>query len=134
MINFDKSAAFYSSNTRQEDRNSVTEVLGVQVVDQHEKYLGLPTMVGRSKNNSFSSIKDRVWKRLQGWKEKLLSKAGKEVLIKAVAQAIPTYAMTVFKLPFGLCDELTRMMTNFGGVKLRMGIQYIGSDGTKCAR
>jgi hypothetical protein len=31
----------------------------------------------------------------------------KEVMIKSVAQAIPTYTMGVFKLPVGLCDELT---------------------------
>ena len=29
-------------------------------------------------------------KKLVGWKEKMLSKAGKEILIKAVAQVIPT--------------------------------------------
>ena len=43
---------------------------------------------------------------LQGWKGKILSKVGKEVLIKAVAQSLPTYAMGVFQLPLKLCDEL----------------------------
>jgi hypothetical protein len=41
----------------------------------------------------FNYLKDRVWKRIQGWKEKLLSSAGKDTLIKAVTQAIPTFAV-----------------------------------------
>ena len=44
---------------------------------------------------------------------KMLSKAGKEILIKAVAQAIPTYTMSCFKLLDALCDELTSMLRNF---------------------
>uniref|UniRef100_A0A2N9IE72 Reverse transcriptase zinc-binding domain-containing protein n=1 Tax=Fagus sylvatica TaxID=28930 RepID=A0A2N9IE72_FAGSY len=48
-----------------------------------------------------------------GWKEKLLSQAGREVLIKAVIQAIPTYAMSCFKFPAGLCAEISSMATRF---------------------
>ncbi|XP_075670461.1 putative mitochondrial protein AtMg00310 [Castanea sativa] len=48
-----------------------------------------------------------------GWKEKLLSNAGKEVLIKAVAQAVPSYTMSCFKLPNTLCDKLTTMVRQF---------------------
>jgi hypothetical protein len=59
----------------------------------NERYLGLPVHVGRSKGGTFAYLKDRIWNRIQGWKEKFLSWAGKEVLIKAVAQAIPTFAM-----------------------------------------
>lgn len=31
----------------------------------------------------------------------------KEILIKSVAQAIPTYVMSIFKLPASVCDDLT---------------------------
>ena len=83
------------------------------MIKLREKYLGLPSLVGRNKKNTFNSIKDKLRNKLVGWKEKLLSKAGKEVLIKVVAQAIPTYTISVFKLPDSLCEDLTSMIRNF---------------------
>ena len=38
---------------------------------------------------------------------------GKEILIKVVAQAIPTYTISCFKLPDTLCEELMSMIRNF---------------------
>ena len=55
----------------------------------------------RSKTSVFAYLRERVWRRIQGWKEKLLSKVGKEILIKAVAQAIPTFAMGCFDITKG---------------------------------
>ena len=43
----------------------------------------------------------------------MLSRVGKEVLIKAVAQSIPSYTMGVFQLPLKLCDELNSMCAKF---------------------
>ena len=91
----------------------IKERFGAQVIKYHEKYLDLLSLVGRNKKNTFNSIKDKLRKKLASWKEKLLSKAGKEVLIKAVAQAIPTYTMSVFKLPDSFCVNLTSMIRNF---------------------
>ena len=80
---------------------------------QHEKYLGLPSLVGRSKKNTFHDLKDKLGKKLSGWKEKLLSNAGKEILITAVGQEIPFYTLSCFKLPNSLCDELVGMVHKF---------------------
>ena len=66
----------------------------------------MPALVGRSKKVSFDYIKERVWKMLQGWEEKLLSQARREILIKAMVQAIPTYTMSCFKLSLRLCSDL----------------------------
>jgi len=49
--------------------------------------LGLPVFIGRSKTKTFAAVKGRVQKKLVGWKEKFLSQASKEILIKAVVQA-----------------------------------------------
>ena len=42
-----------------------------------------------------------------------MSIAAKVVIIKAVAQALPTYVMSIFKLPLGLCDDLTSIIREF---------------------
>lgn len=52
-------------------------------------------------------------KKLQGWKGKLLSQAGREVLIKSIIQAIPTFIMGCFKLPIGLCNDIESLVRKF---------------------
>ena len=47
------------------------------------------------------------------WKNKLLSKARKEMLLKAVTRAIPNFAMSCFRLPQRLYKEIWTMMTNY---------------------
>ena len=75
--------------------------------------MGLPSLIGRSKKQVFNEIKERVGKKLSRWKEKLCSIGGREVLIKAVVQAVLTYTMGCFLLPKGLCEDLEGMMRNF---------------------
>ena len=75
-INRGKTSIFFSLNTPHTLRNAISVFLGVPVSHQYEHYLGLPSLVGRDKKRSFSLIKERIWKKLKGWKEKLLSKAG----------------------------------------------------------
>ena len=38
---------------------------------------------------------------------------GKEILIKAVGQAIPTFCMSLFLLPISLVEELQCMLNSF---------------------
>ena len=113
QLNRMKTSLFFNSNTDTSVKEEIKNQFGAQVIKNHEKYLGLPSMVGRNKRNSFNSIKEKLAKKLSGWKEKLLSKVRKEILIKVVAQAIPTYTMSCFKLPDSLCDELTSLIRNF---------------------
>ena len=69
--------------------------------------------MGRGKKKAFSQVKDQVGRKIANWKGKLLSNAGHEILIKAVAQATPTYTMSCFKFRDSLCKELNSMTRNF---------------------
>ncbi len=113
QINQEKTTLFFSASTRREVQQEIQAALRLPVIRQYEKYLGLPSMVGRAKYSSFLQLKERVWSKIQGWSGKLLSQAGREVLIKAVVQAIPTYTMNVFKLPKKLCTELEKLVRDF---------------------
>ena len=112
-INFDKSAVCFSPNTDPVMKQLIAEMLGVPIVTCHERYLGLPTLAQRSKSRMFNHVREQVWRKLNTWDTKLLSTAGKEVLIKAVGQALPTYTMGVFQLPKSLCQELSAMIARY---------------------
>jgi hypothetical protein len=73
--------------------------MGVRHVLGTGNYLGLPSMIGRKKKEIFDYIKDRIWKRINSWRGRALSRAGKEVMIKFVLQAIPSYVMSIYLLP-----------------------------------
>jgi hypothetical protein len=64
---------------------------------------------------------------MTAWKEEELSAAGKEVLIKSVAQALPNYVMSVFKLPVTLCDDLMRHIRAYwwGSENGRRKVQWV---------
>ena len=113
ILNEEKTGLFFTNNTNEMTRSSIQRVFGAPWNNNIGKYLGLPSLVGRDKRRVFEDIKTRVWQKLQDWKSKLVSQVGREVLIKVVVQAIPSYAMSVFKLPFGLCDEFERMVRSF---------------------
>ncbi|CAL9002922.1 unnamed protein product, partial [Prunus brigantina] len=90
----EKSNCCFSSNSPPEVKTSICELLGMRAVENPGAYLGLPTVWGRSKKGALQYVKDRIGGKMHGWKNLLLSQAGKEVLIKAVTQAIPAYPMS----------------------------------------
>lgn len=95
-MNRDKSAIFFSTNTPEALKNSLKGILDIQVEAFNERYLGLPTVVGRITSGTFEYISEKARGKIQGWSEKLLACAGRETLLKSVVQAIPTYPMGTF--------------------------------------
>jgi hypothetical protein len=112
-LNKEKTAIFFSHNTLLEVKEKIVEVARIPSSQRYDTYLGLLALVGKSRVSAFRSIKDRVWSRLQDWKLKFLTQARKEILIKAVIQAIPTYSMSIFLLPKTLCIEINSLMQKF---------------------
>ena len=104
---------FSSANVWRVRRTDLSSILRVTTDLSQGKYLGLPSFVGKSKKGVFQFVQYKVWKRLLGWKEKSISRAGESVLIKNVAQSIPTYCMSCFLLPKSLCQEIESRRNKF---------------------
>ncbi|GJN35059.1 hypothetical protein PR202_gb23789 [Eleusine coracana subsp. coracana] len=112
-ISEEKSSVFFSTNTTVDDKAQVCQTLNIMIEAISDKYLGLPTMVGAERSECFTHLIDRVLARIKGWKEKLLSMGGKEVLIKSIAQSMPVYAMMVFNIPKKICKGITNAISQF---------------------
>ena len=86
-------------------------------------------MTGRQKRTIFADIASRVWDKIKGWRDKLLSAAGKEILIKAFIQSIPSYAMNLFQLPKSLFKEIYRLCARFWWGVTKIPKNIIGALG-----
>lgn len=112
-VNFQKSALSVSPGTSQDVIDDLKAIFEREIVSCHSQYLGLPSTISRNKKNVFAHIKKRVNKKVGGWNDRLFSGGGKEVLIKSVIQAIPTYLMSIFKLSVGICKDIENMANDF---------------------
>ena len=66
QLNRAKTSLYLSSNTATDIQEEIKTRFGAQVIKQHEKYLGLPSLVGKNKKNSFKGIKEKLAKKLVG--------------------------------------------------------------------
>ncbi|XP_019166535.1 PREDICTED: uncharacterized protein LOC109162271 [Ipomoea nil] len=126
-INYDKSMVTFSANVPPPMRKEVQRILEITEGDTTGRYFGLPSLVGKRKKDILGFLKDRILAKVRSWNAKFLSGAGREVLLKNVIQAMPSYAMMVFLLPKGLCKEIEVLMNEYwwsGTVGARKGLRW----------
>jgi hypothetical protein len=103
----------FGDNVTAEVQHELKSILKYDTQYFGEKYLGLPVLEGEVKKGKFESTKGKFPKNASDWCEKYMSSGAKEILIISVLQPISTYAIGVFKFPFGLVDELEQIIRNF---------------------
>ncbi|XP_058742267.1 uncharacterized protein LOC131614725 [Vicia villosa] len=135
-INLTKSEVLFSHNLSLPAQEDLANIMGVRHVLGTGKYLGLSSMIGRSKKAIFSFIKNHIWNRINSWKGRSLSRAGKKIMIKSVLQAIPTCIMSIFILPDVVVNEIEKMLNSFwwGGGSNNKGIRWKAWDKLTCPK
>lgn len=103
----------FGSKVTEDVKRRMRRLLGIHDDGGNGKYLGLPEQFGRKKGDMFQYIIEKVKAATQGWNKKFLSHGGKEILLKAVALAMPIYTMNVFRLPKMICAEINAILAKF---------------------
>lgn len=98
-----KSDLCCSPNTSKEDQEALASDFQVNLVDTPSKYLGVNFKLRGGRVADFQFLAEKLISKLQGWKAKLLSQAGRTTLLSSVMQSL--YTFSCFKVPETICDN-----------------------------
>jgi hypothetical protein len=76
------------------------------------KYLGIPLQYSKLSREDLQSLIDKIIRRIAGWRGKLLTQAGRLVLIKTCLATIPLYLLSFYKFPRWGIDLINSHMAN----------------------
>lgn len=90
----------------------------LKTLPSNAKYFGLPTFSHRSKKNNFEEIKEKMWKKISGWKAKVLSQVGRTTyLVSSCQYSLLQYVH--FPFPKSFCSFQNIMLKTFVGCSRR---------------
>jgi hypothetical protein len=129
-VNLQKSSLFFGPGCTQDQKAELKRNIGISCEALSECYLGLPTVVGRSKEGCFKYITERSWGKVKGWKGQGMSKEAKCILVKSVLQAVPAFPMSCFLFTKNQCKKLSSISSNFwwGAKDGQRKVHWIGWD------
>lgn len=116
MVNYNKFVLTFRPSTSAQTMYDIKMLLSVDVVMGHKLYLGIPTFYLRNKHIQFTYLSEHICHKIQCCNSVFLSMGGPEVLIKSLLQGIPSYEMSCFWLPFGICQGINKHGLIFGGI------------------
>ena len=113
LINFHKLSLTFSKNASAHDRQVLSSVFNITHQDSLRKYLGCPVFQGRPITATFLDLVNKTASKLQPWKMKHISKAGRVALIPANIQSMLVHTMQCFQLPSATHKQIDRISRNF---------------------
>ena len=122
-----KSSIAFSTGIDIEVVTRISNISKIRITNSLERYLGIPSIMGRVNFGQFKHILDHREGRLEGWKAKNLTVARRVVLVKLVLASTPIYMMQSTLLPKRLCNTIDRKIQTFiwSGLQSRRHIHLV---------
>ncbi|KAJ9692984.1 hypothetical protein PVL29_011901 [Vitis rotundifolia] len=101
--------------------------LGCKVGSLPTVYLGLPLGAHHKATSMWDGVEERMRRRLAQWKRHYISKGGRITLIKSTLASMPTYHLSLFRMPKNVAKRLERIQRDFlwGGGNLEKKVHLI---------
>ena len=130
QLNASKSSTIFGNKVDHNVKKDIKRVLGITIEGGMGKYLRLLEQICGSKMKVFSYVQDRLNGCVTLWSARLLSKGGKKLQIKSVAQAVPTFSMSCYLLPQCIVEKLKSAISNFwwSSSQNNRGLHWIAWD------
>jgi hypothetical protein len=105
----------------------IQDILGCRAEGFPQTYLGLPLSAEKLRLAAFAPLIAKVDKYLSGWRALLLSFGGRLMLLNAILDALPAYAMAALDLAPGVLAALDRARRAFlwAAAEKVSGAQYL---------
>lgn len=113
QVNMQKSSLFVSKQISGRQRGQIQQILGCHIKNFPFTYLGAPLHKGRSKAEYFERPLQIISNKLEGWKAKFMSFAGKITLIKSVLASIPIHTLSSMAVPKSVTQKIENIIKAF---------------------
>ena len=110
-VNFQKSSNYFSNGVPSKEAKEIARIVGIPLIENLGRDLGTPSIHGRVSSSLYQEILNRMTSKLESWKAKYLTMAGRITLAQSVLIAI--YHMQTTLLPRGLCSSMDVLIRKF---------------------
>ena len=95
------------------ESRQMASVLGCRVEKTPFSYLGVPVGSNMSRIESWRDVVEKFKSKLTNWRACTLSVGGRLTLIKSVLSNLPTYYLSIYKMPVAVEKKLEALRNNF---------------------
>ena len=98
---------------RVENEENLALELGCKIGSRLAEYLGLPLGAKHKVASVWDGVEERFCKRLDNWKRQYISKGGRLTLVRRTMSNMPTYVISLFRLPRNVKIKLEKIQRDF---------------------